>query len=207
MTDESAKPDLEHLAWAIDQRAEIQRTLLALYEFVRHHRPPRGTEENYVLGYLTGAAFSLWRAVFLAETFRDDASVHASQEKFLEKVITDNAIGFSDDKQNRHWTVGYYLENAKFRLSEATMYVENHARAFNLDDNPQLLAKLMPFLRLTGTMGVDLTRYEWESAYYALRFLFKFVEPNTPMEAKPPEAPKPKALEGLLRESSSEQVK
>ncbi len=29
------KPDVDHLRWAVDQRAEIQRTLLALYEFVR----------------------------------------------------------------------------------------------------------------------------------------------------------------------------
>jgi len=36
-TAEPAKPDLEHLSWAIDQRAEIQHTLLALYEFVRRY--------------------------------------------------------------------------------------------------------------------------------------------------------------------------
>jgi hypothetical protein len=200
MVAESKKPDIGHLAWAIDQRAEIQRTLLALYEFVRRRRPPQPFHENYVLGYLIGAAFSLWRAVFLAETFRDDVSIHGSQENFLEKVITDNAIGFNDDKQNRHWTVGYYLENAKFRLSNAIGYVESHATAFGLDDKPGLAARLMPFLRLTGTMGVEMTRYEWETAHYVLRCLFKVIEPKTSIEAKKSDAPKPSGLEEFLRE-------
>jgi hypothetical protein len=192
---EPEKPDFEHLQWAIDKRADIQRTLLALYEFIRHHPPPRRTEENYVLGFLIGAAFSLWRAVFLADTFRDDVAIHTSQEQFLEKVITDNAIGFSDDKQNRHWTVGYYLENAKFRLSNAASYIEHHARAFNLNDSAEVLAKIMPFLRLTGTLGVELTRYEWDSAHYALRLLFKIIKPDTNMQAKPPDVPKPEDLQ------------
>ena len=198
MTDESAKPDLEHLAWAIDQRAEIQRTLLALYEFVRHRRPPRRTEENYVLGYLIRAAFSLWRAVFLAETFRDDTEIYTSQEKFLEKVITDNAIGFSDDKKIGIGRLGTIWRTRNFVCQRPTVYIENHARAFNLNENPGVVAKVMPFLRLTGTMGVELTRYEWESAHYALRLLFKIIEPDAPIQAQLPNAPKPKGLEEFL---------
>ena len=101
-TDKAAqteKPDEGHLAWAIDQRAEIQRTLLVLYGFVRHSSPDSlDHDTRYLLDLLIGAAFSLWRAVFLAETFRDVVQVHQSQEAFLLKVITDNAITFADDK-------------------------------------------------------------------------------------------------------------
>jgi hypothetical protein len=32
---DAKKPDVDHLRWAVDQRAQIQRTLLALYEYVR----------------------------------------------------------------------------------------------------------------------------------------------------------------------------
>jgi hypothetical protein len=188
---ESEGPDFEHLGWAIDQRAEIQRTLLALYEFVCRHRPPQNDQQKYVLGFLIG----VWRAVFLADTFRDDVSVHGSQEQFLKKVITDNAIGFSDDRQNRHWTIGYYLENAKIRLSQVATFIESHASVFGLKKNSEVLAKVMPFLRLTGTMGVELTRYEWESAHYALRLLFGIIEPDAPLEAKPPQVPRPKGLQ------------
>jgi hypothetical protein len=45
-----AKPDEEHLAWAIDQRADVQHTLLALYGFVRH-RQPACLDEELIAGY------------------------------------------------------------------------------------------------------------------------------------------------------------
>jgi hypothetical protein len=66
----SEKPNEEHLAWAIEQRAEVQHTLLAVYGFVRHSCPPTLDQDTrYLLDLLIGAAFSLWRAVFLAAEF------------------------------------------------------------------------------------------------------------------------------------------
>src|SRR5262245_16163107 len=116
MNDVKQKSDPEHLAWAINERAEVQRTLLGLYEFVSNRSPDSipVVPDQHILNHLIGAAFSLWRAVFLADTFRDHVSVHRDQRAFLDKVISDNAITFADDKNNRHWTVDYYLENAKF---------------------------------------------------------------------------------------------
>jgi hypothetical protein len=204
-----------------DQRAEVQHTLLALYEFVRHHPPPQkdaaaraailaalerqqlkkgdkaliedelDLDHRYLLDHLIGAAFSLWRAVFLADTFRDDIQIHQSQEAFLLKVITDNAILFADDKANRHWTVEYYLENAKFRLARAITYADTYK-------STRLTEPLMPYLRLRGTHGAELTRYEWESAHYALRELFKVIAPDDALEAKKPTLPKPNDLDAFL---------
>jgi hypothetical protein len=181
------KPNEEHLAWAIDQRAAVQHTLRALYGFVRHHPPPLDLDTRYLLDHLIGAAFSLWRAVFLA----DDIRIHESQEKFLEKVITDNAISFADDKANRHWTVEYYLENAKFRLARAITYADNYK-------STRLTEPLMWFLRLRSTLGAELTRYEWESAHYALRQLFKVIAPDDALEAEKPTLPKPNDLDAFL---------
>jgi hypothetical protein len=62
--------------------------------------------------------------------------------------------------------VEYYLENAKFRLARVISYADHHMGL-------RLTEPLMPFLRLRGTLGAELTRYEWESAHYALRALFK----------------------------------
>lgn len=42
------KPEEEDLEWVIEQRAEVQRTLLALYRFVRHRTPIA----SVVVGYL-----------------------------------------------------------------------------------------------------------------------------------------------------------
>ena len=69
------KPDEEHLAWAIDQRAEVQHTLRALYRFVRHHPPPSlDLDARYLLDHLIGrpsrcGAPSSWRTRF-ATTYR-----------------------------------------------------------------------------------------------------------------------------------------
>ena len=189
---QTKKPDEEHLVWAIDQRAEVQRTLLMLYRFVRDNLPERlDFDIRYLLDLLIGAAFSLWRAVFLAETFRDIVQIHKSQEAFLEKVITDNAITFADDKANRDWTVEYYLENTKFRLERAISYADHHK-------NLKLTGELMRFLRLKGTLGAELTRYEWESAHYVLRALFKVIAPDTELIATPPTPSQPKDPDALL---------
>jgi len=95
------KPDLGHLAWALDHRIEIQPTLLEHYEFVRANtsesfRTQPSGEYDFVkpmlLDHLIAAGFSLWRAVFLSESDRDFISIHLGQEKFLESVLTNNAI-------------------------------------------------------------------------------------------------------------------
>jgi hypothetical protein len=177
-------PHLEHMAWAIEQRAEIQRTLLALYEFVHLHPvADLQMEERYLLDHLIGAAFSLWRAAFLAETLRQQEKIHESQEKFLEKVITDNAITFNDDKLNRHWTVEYYLENAKLRLARAIGF-SDHYKHTELHDT------LIRHLRLRGTDGIDLTQWEWESAHYVLRAIFKIIAPEAQIELTIPPLPR-----------------
>jgi hypothetical protein len=176
--------DQEHLAWAIDERAEIQKTLLALYDCLTHHPASKsGFEYQNMLDNLIGAAFSLWRAVFLADVDRDYTTVQESQKKFLAKVLADNAITFGDDKANNHWTVGYYLENAKLRLSLSVPFSDHYHQT-------NLTAKLMPFLRLQGFKGKELTRYEWECAHYVLRELLRVICPDTaavPMQPKLPQ--------------------
>jgi hypothetical protein len=183
-TDMSNKPDPKHLAWAIEQRAEIQRTLLALYEYLRNHSHTEiDMWDKYLLELLVGAAFSLWRAAFLAETLREDAGVHASQEAFLEKLISDNTINFPDDKNNRDWTVEYYLENAKYRLARACGISDEYKKT-------KLHGDLMKYLRLKGTRGVDLTRYEWESLHFVLRSIFKVIAPDTKLKPVEPLLPR-----------------
>jgi hypothetical protein len=178
------EPDLKHMAWAIDQRAKIQNALLVLYSFVRSHAADaQKFDDRYLLDHLIGAAFSLWRAVFLTDTLREMEGIRQSQEKFLEKVITDNAITFADDKLHRHWTVEFYLEGAKLRLVRAIQLCD-HYKQTNLHE------ELTKFLRLRGTGGVDLTEYEWECAHYVLRRIFNVLSPDAPIEAEIPALPR-----------------
>lgn len=178
------KPDLGHLAWALDRRIEIQHTLPELYEFVRANAPDKSDWiKPMMLDHLIAAGFSLWRAVFLSESDRDFVSIHKSQEKFLESVLTNNAITFTDDKNNRAWTVSYYLENAKQRLSAALTLAEHHM-------NEKTSAKIFPLLRLRGTEDVALTRYEWECARVAMRMLVKILHPGSKLPTLQPTLPR-----------------
>jgi hypothetical protein len=191
---EKKKPDFDHLRWAIEQRAEIQRTLLALYEYVRKKKAPGSSYASpqvYILDQLIGAAFSLWRAAFLAETFRSDEDIHESQEAFLAKVISDNSITFSDDKLSRAWTVGYYLDDAKLRIERTSSYADHHLKSDSI-------RYVRPNLRLRGTMGVSLTEWEWESAHYALRYMLKILDPDTKLAPVQPNLPRPEGLESVL---------
>jgi hypothetical protein len=180
---EKLRPDVRHLAWAIDQRAKIQHTMLALLELVRE------IEVNHaewikpkLMDHLIAAAFSLWRAVFLAEKVREIPTIQKAQEDFLAKVISTNAIAFGDDLQNSAWTVSYYLEAAKLRISAAHSIAAHHLP----DDS---LREIMPLVRLVGTGDVKLTRYEWECAHRAVRVLLKLIYPSCKIEPEPPHLP------------------
>jgi hypothetical protein len=92
--DETKKPDLSHLAWALEQRLEIQRTLLELYRFVRSNpsltlrSTPSGEYEfvkPMLLDHLIAAGFSLWRAVFLSESDREFVSITQEPRKISGK--------------------------------------------------------------------------------------------------------------------------
>jgi hypothetical protein len=64
--------NIEHLAWAIERRAEIQHSMLGLIQFAEANPPSSelNVYANNGFNHLVGAAFSLWRAVFLADAGR-----------------------------------------------------------------------------------------------------------------------------------------
>jgi len=110
--------ETEDFGWLVDRRSRIQQLLLRLYEFLNENRADLATRELQwpLFGLLVGAGFSLWRAAFLAEEERQRPDVLDHAEKFLERLLRDNAINYPQDRETRMWTVGYYLHNARFRL-------------------------------------------------------------------------------------------
>jgi|HubBroStandDraft_2_1064218.scaffolds.fasta_scaffold131831_2 hypothetical protein len=178
------EPNLKYMTWAIDKRADIQHTMVALYEYVCSQPiDAQKFDDRYLLDHLIAAAFALWRAVFLADTLRGMEDIRRSQERFLEKVITENTITFADDKANRHWTVELYLEGAKLRLLRAIALCDHYKQT-------KLHTELMRYLRLRGTGGVDLTQYEWECAHHVLRRIFAELSPATALDTSPPSLPR-----------------
>jgi hypothetical protein len=187
MTTEKPKPDIAHLRWAIEERANIQQTLLALYDFLRNTMPNlQNPLENLFFDHMIAAAFSLWRAVFLAERDRDTQSLRKAQEDFLATVISTNAITFSDDRSNSAWSVGFYLENAKHRILSAQQLALANPYEFS-----QERGHLPTIERLVHIRGdqVSHLRYEWQAAHAALRMLLRIEDPRTTLPIKEPVLP------------------
>jgi hypothetical protein len=179
MSKERDRPDIANLEWAILQRANIQRTLLALYDLARRSSLEGGLPsaeshsifiEPYAFDHFIAAAFSLWRAVFLTDADRSWRVTRRHQEEFLEKLLTTNTIAFADDYKSRAWTVRFYLEAAKARLVIANGFIGHH-----LPDRQ--LPPVEPLLRVSGEEPAQ-TRYEWEALHRALRILLKVVDPQ-----------------------------
>ncbi len=90
---------------------------------------------------LVGASFSLWRAVFLTDSPLELDTALNDVRGFLEKVVSDNAIGYSDEKKFRRWTAGFYISHIQYRLYHLKeMYGDiiatNGLRKFSEDWNP-----------------------------------------------------------------------
>ncbi|MBA3962563.1 MAG: hypothetical protein H0X40_11760 [Chthoniobacterales bacterium] len=108
---------LKHLQWAIESRAQNQRCALRLLRLFMEY------EEKWKTKSWAGAAqgllsvsFSLWRAAFLADKIAKRAAVFSHATDFLEKIIEDNAISYTQDRKCNEWTFNYYTRNARTAL-------------------------------------------------------------------------------------------
>jgi hypothetical protein len=107
------------MRWLVAARNEIQNLMADLYE----RFPTKGDSIDAAfekrLHLMVGAAFSLWRAVFLVvpeDTERSLTDIGAHARGFLKRVIDTNSIQFGDDLKWQVWSSGYYLNNAKHRI-------------------------------------------------------------------------------------------
>ncbi len=105
------------LDWLVKARNESQSLMLRL---LQQWDNLGGEQRRAALG----AAFSLWRAVFLLvkKEQQDDAidKLDSAAKRFLEQIIRTNAIGFNDDLKLRAWSSTYYVDNARYRIIELT---------------------------------------------------------------------------------------
>ena len=114
-----AKAELKYMKWLVDKRNESQKSCHALLVLLRKYTITlREDQYSSAAQSLVGAAFSLWRAVFLAEE-KSETRVSLMHSKiFLEKVVRTNAVAFSNEIDANEWTFDYYFHNARYRLVE-----------------------------------------------------------------------------------------
>jgi hypothetical protein len=110
------------LGWLIGERTRVQTGACELLGLIQKNTAALSDDKNAedVAGLMIGAAFSLWRAIFLApKNPTTRIGMIGKGSTFLEKFLRDNSISYGDEKTNREWSFGYYLNSARFRLFHA----------------------------------------------------------------------------------------
>ena len=113
----------EHLDWLVESRARNQRACLEIFKSIEAF-PDRAKSRKFrsQTYYLVSVAFSLWRAAFLADHQGGEGTeVFSDARAFLAQIITNNAIGYTQDRNSREWTFSYYMiaaANSLAKLSE-----------------------------------------------------------------------------------------
>lgn len=172
--------DPKLLEWSIDNRAGVQHTLLALYEFTLKHSRKLKEPDEVILDHLIGSTFSLWRAIFLTENERTPPSLRNAQRQFLNKVLSTNTVLFSDDRDSSPWSVTYYLENAGLRILDIHGLVTKHY--------PKALhPKFMRHTHGIPDPTTEALRHECELIHYAIRVYFMAINPKSKLKIVRPQ--------------------
>lgn len=164
--------ETQDLAWLVDRRSQIQQLILKLYDFSERSADSLDDARGSAYQLLVGAAFSLWRAAFLVYEERPLQRVLDDAKKFLYLLVRDNAINYSQDRETNAWTVGYYINNACFRLHRAAN------KLWSNNAQPASCQYVEVFLDRGAGAAVPHARELWDRAHAAAIDVFnKLAEP------------------------------
>jgi hypothetical protein len=139
------KKEKTDMKWLVENRCAIQTTALDLHLLLEEAESIKDLQNSLTKQDLVGVLFCLWRGVFLAHGKKSEpGDPPTAAIEFLAKVIEDNSIGFSDDKNWREWTANFYVDCAAHLLagftgtskSKATSRLETVGTAWKLDEYP-----------------------------------------------------------------------
>lgn len=118
--------DVNQLRWLVNERSSIQKAMLELYELSADLTTDVSDSRTSAIHMLTGAAFSLWRAVFLTDHEYSVENNNTHLRTYLRIALHDNAIAYPQDKGSKTFASGYYLNNAYFRLLRVKGFLQDH---------------------------------------------------------------------------------
>ncbi len=95
-----------HLKWLVENRSANQQATLGLFVALTQNESVISSNIVYaeVSQELAGIAFSLWRAVFLNDLTEEIEEQMVDVKAFLGSLISNNAIGYPQDRSAREWT-------------------------------------------------------------------------------------------------------
>jgi hypothetical protein len=136
MFDDKSNPEtnLKDLGWLVENRSINQKSTLRVYGLIIEYKELFANNKGYRSSAqnLLGVAFSLWRAVFLADIKKKRGSMLSDVEGFLVELIQNNAITYVQDRKTRDWTFRYYMDNANHRLKNLFNKFEHLGHSFKL---------------------------------------------------------------------------
>ena len=115
---ESRTVPLAFLKNLTDWRNEAQTIQYDLLKLIAENDSSIRQNDNHnaIAQLLVGASFSFRRAVFFTDNPLELDDALNDAKGFLEKVVSDNAIGYSDEKKFKRWTAGFYVSHIQYRL-------------------------------------------------------------------------------------------
>lgn len=157
--------DMEQL---VERRVSIQRSILQLWRFGNRHLASLDQGDETLFHLLVGVAFSLWRAAFLVQGERTVEQLDKDALDFLGVLSWDNAIGYSQDRSKRAWTVGYYLNNAHLRLRSAQGLLVLSSK------QKEAFVSVRRFISVQNRLGNHIpdARKGWDEAHHAYRIAY-----------------------------------
>lgn len=172
---------MQDYSWLVDRRFQIQTQLVDLNSFLANNLTTIEAHkiQRRICGLLIGATFSLWRAVFLTRVGdREWNQILAAGQNFMERVIETNAIGFSDEynDKNRTWAVGYYLNNARFRVEKSIRELLEAKRGIIPASNRKSLATLLKKLEVGISEEKRQPRDVWDETDRAVKRIFRLMQ-------------------------------
>jgi hypothetical protein len=157
MTTDMNSKDME---WLVDSRSNVQNLLLVLWHIAKEE-PLSTASLQLQHQLLVATCFALWRAVFLAHGERTTETITTHATKFLETLVRDNMIGYTQDRESKAWTFGYYVNDAFFRL-------EYYHKTFHKLSEPHASRVTAYLVAQSTENGGELDAHlEWTHAYEA----------------------------------------
>lgn len=118
---------------SIEARRKAQLLMAQLHAVGNRELPDL---EDNVFNLLMGSSLSLWRVAFLMDTPRDTKKIRAEGLELLGKILADNALAFGEERNRRAWVLGYYVNNARFRIAHVHELLRRHASSHEVLTRP-----------------------------------------------------------------------
>lgn len=170
----SKEKPAEDLRWLVERRRDIHDLLLKLYEVELHNHVvlERSKPARQAFLLLVGAAFSLWRAAFLADGSRRKISdVLLVSRKFLEKVVKTNTIAFAQELDASIWMGGFYLNSARYRL----LRLLEHLRKLSPPTNYRKFEMNLQMMSESGDSDEKDPRLVWDRYFNTTKDAFGYL--------------------------------